>query len=102
MSALETVPAEFEVVDLELVHRGRLIALASVVLNVAGVEMMFSGLQVRGELDRALSVEMPAYRHPASGRWMPAVRIPAELGQAIADQVLDMVAEARSTPARLP
>lgn len=83
----ETVPVRFEVLGVERVDRGRLVALANVLVDVAGVELTLQGVQVVREADGVV-VRAPAFRHPRDGRWLPAVLLPPELRDAIGAEVL--------------
>jgi hypothetical protein len=67
---------------------GRLIALANVRIEVAGIEIMLQGLQVVRGGDGALTCKAPMWRHPKSGRWLPAVLLPPELQAAVGAEVL--------------
>ena len=87
----ETVPVRFTVQGVEPVRAaGRLIALAIVALDVAGVELVLQGVQVVRGVDGVLTVRPPVWRHPASGRWLPAMVLPPELQAAIGVEVLSM------------
>lgn len=94
--AREAVAVEFTVLEVEPVPgAGRLVAVALVELDFAGVGFALQVLQrvqvVRGS-DGGLSCRAPEWRHPASGRWYPAVIAPPELIAAIADAVLPAAA----------
>ena len=92
MSTLESTSVEvsFEVVRVERVDAGRLCALATVVVTVNDVEMAIQGVRVMRQPTGMLAVEAPRFRRPG-GEWVPAVMLPPELKQAIADEILDQV-----------
>lgn len=85
----ETVPVRFEVLGVEAIcGAGRLLGLANVLMDVAGVELTLQGVQlVRGH-HGSLSVQAPQFRHPRDGRCLPAVLLPLELRDAVAAEVL--------------
>ena len=69
---------------------GRLIALASVEIDIEGVCFVLHGVQVaRGHLDgrEGALVTVPNYR-AADGRWRAAVALPEELKGPLGDVVL--------------
>lgn len=85
----ETVPVRFEVRQVEPVRgAGKLLGLAVVVLDVAGVELVLQGVQLVRDGSGALSVRAPAWRHPGSGQWLPALVLPDKLRDAIGAEVL--------------
>lgn len=69
---------------------GRLVAMAGVTLEIAGVEMLMQGVQVVRGRD-GLVVRMPQFRD-TDGQWAPAIVLPPELRDAITAAVLDMAA----------
>ena len=84
----ETVPVSYEVLQVEPVHgSGRLVGLAVVRVELAGVELTLQGVQVRHG-PAGLVVDAPQFRHPRDGRWLPAVVLPPELRDAIGREVL--------------
>ena len=92
MDTLDTdsVEVSFEVIRVERVESGRLFALATVVITVNDVEMAIQGVRVMRQPTGMLAVEAPRFRRPG-GEWVPAVMLPPELKQAIADEILDQV-----------
>ena len=92
MDTLDTnsVEVSFEVIRVERVESGRLFALATVVITVNDVEMAIQGVRVMRQPTGLLAVEAPRFRRPG-GEWVPAVMLPPELKQAIADEILDQV-----------
>ncbi len=65
---------------------GRLIALASAVIELDGVELTVQGFQVRRERPDLVSIDVPHYRGD-DGRWYPAVLLPDEMREAIAAEI---------------
>ena len=85
----DLVSIAFTVQGVERVRRrGRLLALANVVFDLAGVEITLRGVRVMRDVEGALTVYAPAWRHPDSGRWVPGVLLSAELSKAIGDELL--------------
>jgi len=95
VSGADSVPVQFTVIGVELVRgAGRLIGLAVVELDVAGVVLTLQGVQVLRRPDGTAECRAPVWRHPASGRHVPAVVLPDELRDALAAEVLGMLAPA--------
>ena len=86
----ESVQVSFQVLRVERVDAGRLYALATVVVSVNEMEMAIQGVRVMRQPTGMLAVEAPRFRRPG-GEWVPAVMLPPELKQAIADEILDQV-----------
>lgn len=85
----ETVPVTYTVIGVERVHgTGKLVGLAIVEIDVAGVIVTLQGVQVVREPDGALSCKPPSFRHPKSGRWLAAVVLPSTLAEAIGHEVV--------------
>ena len=89
----DSVEVSFRIVSVERVDTGRLFALATVVITVNDVEMAIQGVRVMRQPTGMLAVEAPRFRRPG-GEWVPAVMLPPELKQAIADEILDQVEKA--------
>jgi hypothetical protein len=70
----ETTPVTITILNIERVAKGDVAALANVELEVAGVVIVLQGA--------------PLFRHPRTGHWLPAVRLPASLSAAIATELL--------------
>lgn len=88
----ETVRVRFTVLGVEPVRGcGRLVGLAVVELDFGGAGLTIQGVQVVRDPAGRLTCKAPVWRHPVSGRWLPAVALPPELGEAIAGEVLGMV-----------
>ena len=85
----ETSRVTVEVTDLTRISgRGKLIGLAQVEILVDGVEIITQGWRLVRRADGFTTVEQPVYRH-ADGDWVPAVVLPVELEEAIAQAILD-------------
>lgn len=82
----DTLPVSVEVLGVEIVNKGALLALANVLVSFDGVEIEIQGVQVRRHPDGRVTVDSPCFRG-GDGRWLPALVLPPELGQAIADAV---------------
>ncbi|EPY00604.1 hypothetical protein [Magnetospirillum fulvum] len=80
----DTLPVSVEVLGIERVNRGALAALAVVEIVFDGVPVRLQGVQLRRKPGGGLTVEAPCFR-AGDGRWLPAVVLPPEIGQAIAD-----------------
>jgi hypothetical protein len=91
----DTAPATVTLLSLERVNAGRLVALAAVEIVVGGIAIEVHGVRVIRQLSM-LVAEAPKYRRGAE--WLPAVGLPPELRQAIADMVLDAFKEQRASP----
>lgn len=91
MSADSTATVTFVVTALERIcGAGRLVALASVEIDLEGVVVLVQGVQVirhRGHI----TTQAPRFRNPKTGTWMPAVVLPQELGVAIAEELHQML-----------
>ncbi len=88
----DTVPVRFEVLIFEPVHgAGRLVGLASVRLDLGDLELTLQGVGVIRDHAGKLSVRAPVWRHPGSGKWLPAVLLPPELSAAIGAELLRMM-----------
>lgn len=82
-----TTTVNFTVTEVEWVRGcGRLVALASVELELEGVVLTMQGIRVMRQ-GRRFTTEAPRYRNPSTGTWLPAVIVPRELGQAIAGEL---------------
>jgi stage V sporulation protein G len=80
----ETTPVTITILNIERVAKGDVVALAIVELEVAGVVIVLQGVAVT-KLGRCRA---PLFRHPRTGQWLPAVRLPASLSAAVATEVL--------------
>ncbi len=84
----------FQVEHVEKVNAGRLVALATVLINVDGVELRIQGVRIMSTPTGVLMVEAPRFRRPG-GEWVPAVTLPEELKRAIAAEILAAVERIR-------
>lgn len=85
--AAETLSVSFRVERIDRVTAGRLVALATVLIDVEGVEFRIQGVRVMSTSTGLLTVEAPRFRSPG-GEWVPAVTLPDDLKSAIANEVL--------------
>ena len=84
----DTLPVTFTVTALRRLHStGRLLALATVDLDLDGVAMTLHGVQVTRLPNGSLQCSAPRYRTP-TGEWAPAVTLPDELEVAIGAEVI--------------
>ena len=91
MSSDSTATVTFVVTGLQrIVGAGRLVALATVEIDLEGVMVLVQGVQVIRQRGR-ISTQAPRFRNPQSGAWMPAVILPDELGGAIARELHRMI-----------
>jgi hypothetical protein len=87
METAGTATVTFTVTDVERVEgAGRLAALAAIEIELDGVALTVRGIRVLRQKDR-ITTEAPRYRDPRTGRWLPALILPDELGRAIAREV---------------
>ena len=100
MTTDSTATVTFVVTQLERISgAGRLEALATVEIDFEGVVILLQGVQVVRQRGR-ISAQAPRFRDPRSGRWLPAVVLPDELGRAIAEKLRQMLVP-RSGPLAL-
>src|SRR5215469_14095527 len=78
---------------------GRLEALAAIELDVAGVVIVLQGVQLRRRADGDFDCAAPAFRHPRTGQWFPAVILPPELRTALGKEVLATIRALPASPA---
>jgi stage V sporulation protein G len=91
MSTDSTATVTFVITGLQRIGgAGRLVALATVEIDLEGVVFQVQGLQVIRQRGR-ISTQAPRFRNPQTGAWMPAVILPDELGVAIAQEVHRMM-----------
>jgi stage V sporulation protein G len=87
MTEAATTVVTFTVTDVEPVRgAGRLVALAKVELELDGVVLVMQGVRVLRQRDH-VTMQPPRFRDPRTGDWLPAVIVPAELGEAIAREL---------------
>lgn len=85
------------VIDVRPVNKGRLIALATVEINIDGIVMTIDGVQVvrlpaTANKQEMTGVDVPHYRG-ADGTWRRAVMLPDELDGPLGDAVLERCCE---------
>ncbi|MBN8925540.1 MAG: hypothetical protein J0H19_02850 [Rhodospirillales bacterium] len=86
-----TMSVTFEVTSLRRLHgAGPVVALASVSVDLDGVELELHGLQVRRRPDGLLECKAPHFRD-TTGRWRTAITLPPELEDAIGREVIAAV-----------
>ena len=84
----DTMAVEFTVTGVEMLRgSGRLIALANVDLDVAGVVLALQGVQIMRDAAGGLTVRAPQFRG-AGGTWRSAVVLPDALREALGAEVL--------------
>ena len=84
----DSVPVAFTVSSVRrLAGAGHLLALATVTIDLAGVEMVLHGVQVLRTAAGQLRCQAPRFR-AHTGAWEPAVTMPEELEAAIGREVL--------------
>lgn len=87
MSQDSTATVTFVVTRVErLSGAGRLVALATVEIDLEGVVIVVQGVQVIRHRGR-ITTQAPRFRNPRTGIWTPAVILPDELGCAIAREL---------------
>lgn len=82
------------VLRVERIDSGRLLALASVEIEIAGVAFVLHGVRVIKTGPRQRGIAAPAHR-VANGRLADTITMPPELARAIANAVLDEYDELR-------
>jgi DNA-binding cell septation regulator SpoVG len=87
-SPRQTVDVTATVLRLDRAEAGRLAALASVQIEIAGVAFVIHGVRIIRTGPRAHGIAAPCYRM-ATGRRADAISLPPELIHAIAEVVLD-------------
>ena len=86
---IDTAAVSFEITGMERCHRRATVAVFNVRLVFDGVEINTYGwtLEDRGE---CYATSSPRHRG-ANGRWVPSLDLPAELIQAVANEVLGLL-----------
>jgi hypothetical protein len=91
VSTASTATVTFVVTALERISgAGRLVALATVEIDLEGVVVLVQGVQVIRHRGR-IATQAPRFRNPKTGAWIPAVILPDELGVAIAEELHQML-----------
>jgi DNA-binding cell septation regulator SpoVG len=92
MTPAETATVRFTVMRLERVTgHGGLIAFAAVEADLDGIVVTIDGVGVVRSQDGRLFAQAPRFRG-SSGEWRPAIGLPAELAQAMGEEVLQAFA----------
>jgi len=74
-------------------HAGKLFALASVAVDIDGVEIAIHGIRALHVTNPiGTRIELPQFRHP-NGRWQTAIALPEEVRGPIGDAVLNELVE---------
>lgn len=89
---VETVPITITVSNARPVTSKALFALVDVEVRIAGVAFHILGIQARREPDAMTSIRLPTFKD-ASGTWRPAIQLPNELREPLADAVLAFLVE---------
>ena len=87
----DLVTVEFEVVEVERFDHGLIMAVASVLFDVAGVHVLVEGVTMRRAPGREADIAAPTYRHPRTGEWRPALDLPAKVWEAVSIAVAERV-----------
>jgi stage V sporulation protein G len=69
----------------------KLVALAVVEIEIAGVPIRLQGVKIVKRPDGRLGCEPPCFKAP-DGRWLPAVILPPDLGEGLAAEVFSALA----------
>lgn len=88
----ETIQVMMEVLSIQPMRSGDLVALADVEVSFDGIIFTICGVQVRADAKRT-EVLLPKYRAP-NGDWVPAIKMPDELREPMADAVIAAGVEA--------
>jgi hypothetical protein len=84
----DTIGVSFTVTELRRLHSaGRLLALATVAIDLDGVALTLHGVQVLRLANGKLQARAAHYRTP-TGAWAPAITLPDELERAIGVEIL--------------
>lgn len=86
----DSVPVIVTVLDMQPVNRGKLIALATVEVEIEGIAFTINGVQLMRITSptEGTAVDLPRYRD-AAGEWRQAISLPDELRGPIGDAVLE-------------
>jgi hypothetical protein len=91
MAAAGTATVTFTVTDVERIEgAGRLAALAAIEIELDGIALTVQGVRVVRQ-SNGITTEAPRYRDPRTGRWLPALILPDELGAAIGRELQRIV-----------
>lgn len=99
----ETLTVSYRVMGVEAVRRASAVkALATVLLEISGIEILLQGITVRRQGKSGVMVEVPQFRHPDTGEWLPCIALPDEVGAAIAEEVLELATAKTANSAGRP
>lgn len=87
----DAVPVAFEVVKLDQITRGPIMAVACVRVDIEGVEVLLQGITMRRKGTGKAKVTPPQFRDPRTGTWCHATVLPDELWSAIALEVAERI-----------
>ena len=90
----DTLTVTIDVIQVDHVNRGSLMALASAVIDIGGIEITIHGLQVRRLNPKTglTTVTLPTFRGP-DGSTCQAVDLPQELLKPLGDAVIEAAVE---------
>jgi stage V sporulation protein G len=88
----ETIQVMIEVLSIQPMRSGDLVALADVEVSFDGIIFAICGLQLRADAKRT-DVLLPKYRAP-NGDWVAAIKMPEELREPMANAVIAAGVEA--------
>ncbi len=80
------VDVDLRLVKVERCRRGAIIAVADVLVTVGDIDILVAGWTVTKHRDE-ITVQVPRYRHPATGEWSEAIDIPPPLMEAIGYEI---------------
>jgi len=85
-----TTTVTMDVIQVDRVNRGSLLALASVVIDIGGIEITVHGIQVRRVNPKSGKVVtlLPTFRGPDGDIW-PAVELPEEVNVPLGNAVFE-------------
>lgn len=90
----ETIGIEYRVLGVEkCTGSGRLLAVASVLVVIADVELVLQGCQVRLSADGRYIGGAPRWRHPRTAEWLPCVVLPEPLATALGQELTNAMEE---------
>lgn len=93
----DTALVRCTVLEVQPVNAGRILALASVEVEIDGVVFVVEGVQVvrvpatRDQPERT-GVDLPRYRN-RQGAWRPTLKMPEEVRQPLGDAILERCCE---------
>lgn len=77
-TAPETLPVSIQLVGIDRVRRGALLALIHIEVEISGVVLPISGIQILKAAGKAMTLRCPQYRC-GDGTWKPSVTLPDEI-----------------------